>query len=140
MARTYTDAEKQAAVALYETDGPTAVEKQLGIPKGTLSQWVRKAGAHTVRSEKTAAATEAKAANDKHVRALVASQAISVTKRISEIIAKRLDEDPDSISTRDLGTIFGIFADKHLALQRVDGSTQDLPAVDAWLAHMMGKK
>lgn len=59
MARTYTDAEKQAAVALYETDGPSAVQKKLGIPKGTLDRWVKKAGAQTVRNDRTHEATKA---------------------------------------------------------------------------------
>lgn len=59
-AKTYTQAQKDAALALYETHGPTAVEKQLGIPKNTVAGWARKAGTRTVRNERTREAVEAK--------------------------------------------------------------------------------
>lgn len=57
--RTYTDAERVQALALYETDGPTAVEERLGVPKQTVSDWAKAAGVRTVRNERTAAAVDA---------------------------------------------------------------------------------
>lgn len=65
MARhSYTDEQKRKALELYRTDGPTAVQEQLGIPKSTVRQWARKAGVCTVRVAKTHAATEAAAADN----------------------------------------------------------------------------
>jgi hypothetical protein len=135
---TYTQAQKDEALALYETDGPTAVQKHLGIPKNTVARWAKNAGIGTVRNEKTAAATESRIIDDKERRSLVASNALSVVDRISEVISQRLQE-PDEIPFRDLATVYGIFADKHKLLARFDDDGGlNLPAVDAWLTHMTG--
>lgn len=55
----YTPEQRAAALALYETHGPTAVEKQLGIPKGTVTGWAKANGTRTVRTERTREAVEA---------------------------------------------------------------------------------
>jgi hypothetical protein len=55
----YTQAQKDEALALYETHGPTAVEKQLGIPKGTVTRWAKETGVETVSVSTTRAGTEA---------------------------------------------------------------------------------
>jgi transposase-like protein len=47
MRRSYSDEERQAALDLYETDGPTAVERQLGIHKGTVTKWAKATGVET---------------------------------------------------------------------------------------------
>lgn len=59
MRRTYTDAERAQALELYAAQGPTAVQEQLGIAKGTVTGWARANGVRTVRNETTAAATAA---------------------------------------------------------------------------------
>lgn len=61
----YTEAQRAEALDLYKTDGPTAVEKQLGIPKNTVMTWAKKAGVRTVRTENTRKAVEAKIADGK---------------------------------------------------------------------------
>lgn len=55
----YTQAQRQAALDLYETHGPTAVQEQLGIPKGTVTGWAKANGTRTVRTERTRDAVEA---------------------------------------------------------------------------------
>lgn len=57
--RRYTDEEREAALALYAEQGPTAVQEQLGIPKQTVQSWARADGVRTVRNERTAEAVEA---------------------------------------------------------------------------------
>lgn len=57
--RTYTADEKAAALALYATDGPTAVADRLGIPKATVADWARANNVRTVRNERTSAMVEA---------------------------------------------------------------------------------
>ena len=84
--RTYTDQEKAEALKLYETEGPTAVEKQLGIPKATVASWARRAGVHTVRNERTREAVEAASLDAKARRQrIVANQ-----HRITELIQGHL--------------------------------------------------
>lgn len=61
----YTQTQRAEALALYETHGPTAVEKQLGIPKGTVTGWAKANGTRTVRTETTRKAVEAKIADGK---------------------------------------------------------------------------
>lgn len=55
----YTQEQKDAALTLYETHGPTAVQEQLGIPKGTVTGWAKAIGTRTVRTERTRDAVEA---------------------------------------------------------------------------------
>jgi transposase-like protein len=50
--RSYTDAEKAAALALYETDGPRSVEAQLGVPKATVVGWANAANVRTRKAER----------------------------------------------------------------------------------------
>jgi hypothetical protein len=54
--RTYTDAERHDALRLYETDGPRAVEDQLGIPASTVVDWAKAAG---IRTRSVATKTDA---------------------------------------------------------------------------------
>lgn len=56
----YTQAQRDEALALYETHGPTAVTEKYGIPKTTVASWAKNAGVRTVRTERTRAAVEAK--------------------------------------------------------------------------------
>lgn len=56
--RSYTPAQKTEALQLYATDGPTAVQHQLGIAKSTVVSWARANGIRTVRNETNAAAIE----------------------------------------------------------------------------------
>jgi transposase-like protein len=57
--RTYTDDQKAQALELYAEAGPTAVEKAMGIPKATVTNWGRAAGVKTVRNENAAVRMEA---------------------------------------------------------------------------------
>jgi hypothetical protein len=61
----YTQAQKDAALALYETHGPTQVQEQLGIPKGTVTGWAKANGTRTVRTERTRHAVEAAQADNR---------------------------------------------------------------------------
>lgn len=61
----YTEAQRAEALAIYETHGPSAVEKQLGIPKNTVATWAKNAGVRTIRTEATRKAVEAKVADGK---------------------------------------------------------------------------
>lgn len=57
--RSYTDEDKAAALALYAEQGPTEVERQMGIPKATVASWAKRTGTRTVCIEKARARVEA---------------------------------------------------------------------------------
>jgi hypothetical protein len=126
----YTEAQRAEALALYETHGPSAVTARFGIPKGTVAGWAKANGTRTVRTAKTNAATEAKQADDKAMRAIVASNALGVAKLATAILMERLQTNPDDIPAKDLGTIAGIFTDKHVVLAKLDAGN-DTTATDS---------
>ena len=121
-----------------ETEGPSAVEKKLGIPKGTVTGWAKANGTRTVRNEKTREATEARAVDNKALRALLATDSLKVANKALDLISDRLDTDATDVSLRDLATIYGIFVDKHAVVTKLDAGTQEHSAVDKWLEYITG--
>lgn len=67
----YTQQQRTEALRIYETQGPTAVTKQLGIPKGTVTGWAKANGTRTVRTERTRHAVEAVQVDNKLRRQLI---------------------------------------------------------------------
>lgn len=78
----YTAEQRTEALRLYQAQGPTAAGKQLGIPKETIASWARKAGVHTVRSERTRKAVEAKVVDAKLRRANIAERLYGQAEKI----------------------------------------------------------
>ncbi|MFJ2619704.1 hypothetical protein [Glutamicibacter sp. NPDC087344] len=72
--RSYTEEQRAEALKLYETDGPSEVKKQLGIPKGTVTGWAKAADIRTVRTERTAHAVEAVIVDNKLRRQNIAAR------------------------------------------------------------------
>lgn len=72
--RKYTDSQRAEALALYETHGPTAAGKQLGIPKETIMRWAKATGTHTVRNDVTSRAVEARIVDNKLRRQNIAAR------------------------------------------------------------------
>ena len=136
--KVYTNTEKADALKLYETEGPTAVEKQLGIPKNTVAGWAKAAGVRTVRSPKTAAATQAASIDAAAIRQGVASKSISAADKAVTAILTRLDAEAYELPMKDLATVLGILTDKHAVIVRMDAGVENHNAVDAWLDHIMG--
>lgn len=136
--RVYTDEEKAEALRIYESDGPSAVLRDLGIPKGTVSRWAKAAGIGTVRNEKMAEAREAADNDSATLRAIAANQSIRVTNTIAEAIERRLAIEAETVDLKELATVYGIFADKHKLFVGMDQGNEEHTAVDAWLNHVMG--
>lgn len=80
--RQYTPNEKADALKLYETDGPTAVQKQLGIPKGTIAYWAQQAGVRTVRNERTREAVEAASLDARARRQKIVADQMAIHERL----------------------------------------------------------
>lgn len=109
--RTYTDEEKQRALALYETDGLAEAVLQTGIPKGTISSWGERAGLQTHGNEQTAAAVEATKLRWEERRLTLAHEMGSV----AELALKVARENLEAGKTRDAqaaATTMAILADK----------------------------
>lgn len=134
----YTEEQRAEALALYEEQGPSAVQEQLGIPKQTVQHWAKADGIRTVRTSKTNAASEAKQADDKAVRAMIASDGLNVARIAADIIKRRMAVEADDIPLKDLATLYGIFIDKHSVLTKLDVGNQDHSAVDKWLDYITG--
>jgi transposase-like protein len=135
--RTYSDAERIKALDIYELEGPTAVFKQLGIPKSTVARWAKEQNVGTVRNKKTEAATKATEVDAAQLRAEVAKLAISGGLKAAKIMLKRLDNE-DDISTKDLVPLFGVLVDKNIALTKANEGAEQHNDVDAYLAYIMG--
>lgn len=58
MGRTYTDAERTEALALYDEHGAAETARRLGIPIGTVASWACRAGA-SLHAKDTSAAVAA---------------------------------------------------------------------------------
>lgn len=87
MARTYTDAQKADAVAIYVEHGLAEAHRRTGIPKNTIRDWATNAGIDTAAisgraSEKTAAANEARVEDMAARRAQLASDLMGDVNRL----------------------------------------------------------
>jgi hypothetical protein len=83
--RKYAQAQRDEALKVYEQAGPTAVEKQLGIPKNTVMRWAKETGTRTIRDEVTRKAVEAKVLDGKARR-------LGITERLYGQAEKILDD------------------------------------------------
>lgn len=97
----YTKEQRDEALKLYEAEGPTAVEKQLGIPKNTVASWAKNAGVRTIRTESTRKAVEAKVVDGKLRRQ-------NITHRLYGQAEKILDDLEGSTFTTVLKGEYGV--------------------------------
>lgn len=135
--RKYTEEQRAEALDLYQTDGPTAVEKKLGIPKATVASWARRTRVQTVRNQKAADATEAASIDAAAVRAITSANTIRAADKAAATILERLENEALTVSLRELATVYGILVDKHVLLARLDDTGDDYSAVDSWINHLM---
>ncbi|TSI11959.1 hypothetical protein [Brevibacterium aurantiacum] len=153
--RVYTDEQREEALRLYETDGPSAASKATGISKGTISGWAKSAGVRTSGTQNVREANEAQSENFKARRNRIigdlyglAEDTVNLLKEPSQYqtilkgaMGVEGPEMPGFIPAQDKQreiTAVGIMLDKALTLESHDASTEEHTAVDAWLAHVMG--
>ena len=125
-----TDNQRQRIIDLHaEGLSRNDIARQTGVSAGSVTNVCRANDLSFDRSA-TKQATESKQIDAKAVRAAVASDALDVARLATGIIMQRLQADPDSINARDLGTLAGIFTDKHIALAKHDAGN-DTTATDS---------
>lgn len=156
MPRSYTQEERVEALRAYEQYGPRKAAKNLGIPLSTVCLWARKAGARTVRSEKTRVAVEAKVNDNALARAELAGLLLQDARRLRDQLftstvaynfggkdntfAEHELPEPDFRAKQAILTSIAIALDKSMALERFDAEGgQGLAAVDEWLRTVLSK-
>lgn len=128
--RVYSDEEREEALRLYETDGPSAAAEATGVPKSTIRSWAKSSGVRTVRNENTREATEAAQADAKALRAELSLGLMQDAKRMREelwspsiaISAGQVVEAPRAVPEVQLKMLtgIGIAIDKSATLDAVD--------------------
>jgi len=151
----YTPEQRAEALALYETDGPTAVTARFGIPKTTVASWAKNAGVRTVRTETTRAAVEAKVVDGKLRRQNIVHRLYGQAEKILDdlegkqfqTVAKGMGgEDVTKtyafVPPNDRKTLVQTAASAMTSavnLEKVDADNgQSAAAVDQWLEMMTG--
>ncbi|HCB56840.1 MAG TPA: hypothetical protein DEP82_02605 [Arthrobacter bacterium] len=153
----YTKAQRDEALALYETSGPTAVADKLGIPKGTVTGWAKESGVRTVRNSRTREATEAASVDAQAAMAELRLQVLAIAKheaaeiRDTQTGAKRWrtvlkgaggsehEVDLDFIPPNDKranSNSLASHAGTITKLAPAEATHDDAAAVDKWLEHM----
>ena len=151
----YTEAQRAEALALYRTDGPTAVEKKLGIPKGTVTRWAKETGVETVSVSTTRAGTEAASVYAKARRtelaALLLEDAHKLRRQLWEparlvnfggkdnTLAETMLDEPLFVDKKNILGAVGIAVDRVMKIEAADKTGEESgAAVDKWLDYMMG--
>lgn len=151
----YTEAQRAEALALYETDGPTAVTARFGIPKTTVASWAKNAGVRTVRTEATRAAVEAKVVDGKLRRQNIVhrlyGQAEKILDDLEGVEFRTILKAAGGADTEDtlsfvppndrkiLVQTVSAAMNSAVNLEKVDADNgQSAAAVDQWLEMMTG--
>lgn len=128
--RAYSDEQREEALRIYETEGPSAAAEATGVPKSTIRSWAKSDGVRTVRNQNTREATEAAQADAKALRAELSLGLMQDAKRMREelwmpsiaISAGQVVEAPRAVPEVQLKmlTSIGIAIDKSATLDAVD--------------------
>ena len=109
--RSYTAQQKAEALELYRTDGPTAVEHDLGIPKGTATRWAQAAGVTTVSTENTRVRVEAARVKWEERRVALAHESGSVADLALSVARQNLAAGK-ARDAQSAATTYAILVDK----------------------------
>jgi hypothetical protein len=154
-AKTYTQAQRDEAIALYHTEGPTAVEKKLGILKGTVTKWAKAEGVETVSVATTRAGTEAASvyakARRQELAQLLLEDAHRLRKQLWEparlvsfggkdnTLAETTLDEPLFSDKKNIISAVSVAVTSATKLEDYDRSGDESgAAVDKWLEYMMG--
>lgn len=125
--RTYSEAKRQRALKIYESQGPTAVHRLMGIPTSTVERWAKKHGVRSIRNEKMAAAIEARKLDFDKRRQNLALNLMGDSERLreqlfSEATVHHWDKDgnllkatlnmPTFVDQKQIAIAFGTIVDK----------------------------
>jgi len=122
--KTYTEAQRAAVVAVYESQGLAAAHKATGVSKASIAKWAKLAGVITSSGEKTQAATEARmvavAERRSRVKEKLLTRVEELLDRVSgtytayvgkDAVPVEMDAPPAGVC-KDLAMAVGILLDK----------------------------
>lgn len=131
----------------------SGIARALGVSRSTVSRWCSQADPPvTFDRGATRAATAARVEDAKARRARISTgllddvdalrvQLFAERTRVHYSVTEGRQEytaPPTPGELRDLAVSLGVLLDKHLALARFDSDDRELPAVDQWIAAMLG--
>lgn len=87
--RTFTEAEKAEALALYAEVGKAEAARRTGISAGTIGAWASRAGVATVAADVTRAATDVSAARRTYVAEEFRTQMVEALARVAVFAAAK---------------------------------------------------
>lgn len=133
-----------------------AIAREVGISTSSVSKICAEAiPVIEFNRAATRAATAAVVSDAKGRRAALSVKAMDEVERLFGLLTTvheviHWDKDglmhrgsidrPTSADVKNYATSIGILIDKHIVLIKHDSDDRDLPAVDAWLQHVMGAK
>lgn len=131
-----------------------AIAREVGVSAASVSKvCARSTPPILFNRASTVAATEARQIDLKAERARLAQRLVAKAHDLVDLIdaphevihwtkdgdmLRGTIERPTSGDVKNYLISVGVATDKHLALIRQDSDDRDLPAVDKWLAHIMG--
>jgi IS30 family transposase len=150
-----TDAERQQIRDLHANGhGCNDIARQLGRDRSTISRAANDMGLSFDRTQ-TKAATEARVADTKAKRALLADQLLDDALRLrtqlwepalvfnfggrDNTYAERTIDRPDFAGQEKILRSLAVAVDKHARLIELDRDPEGLAAVDAWLRGITGQ-
>lgn len=128
------------ALQIYVDHGPSEAERQTRIPKATIVANAKRNGLAPKQDKRTQAAIKSNSLKGEQRRTEVSKLAIAGSQKALKLIVHRLNTQGHDIPIRELGTIFGILTDKHIAISNANRGAETHSAVDAWLENMTGGK
>lgn len=150
------DSKTRARVRRLAREGQTrnAIAKAVGISASTVTRICAEAKPPIAFDRSaTKAAVEARTIDLKAKRTEISQMAVAEVSRLFKLLTAEHEvihwdkegymhrgtiDRPTSGDIKNYATSIGILVDKHLVLVKADSDDRDLPAVDAWLAAMMG--
>lgn len=129
--RKYTDDQKKQAIELYRLEGPTAVERKLGVPKNTVSGWARTAGVRTVSALNQAASLHSLRITNAEKRSRLSRRFLDNADKILDMIEKPTEtvsggqiittQSPTPSQLKDLMVSTSLSVEKHIYLEEFTG-------------------
>lgn len=113
--RSYTDAQRQEALALYREHGPAEASRRTGIPGATIRSWAHRSGEEASEGAgRTRAATEAARLSWAQRRA----QLCDATGSVAAEVLDRIRASKKANDARALAQTYGVLVDR---AQLLDG-------------------
>jgi hypothetical protein len=111
------------------------IARETGVSVGSVTNICKAAGRSFDRST-TRKATEARQVDLAALRTDLTGATLRVADKLRKRIEDALDANELDMSPKEAATVFGIFADKHALLSKLEPDRDENSAVGEWLASL----